>query len=233
MGPERLAELFDRQTRRWEIDRRAGMPQPRGAVVSISHMPASGGGEVAQRVAEWLDYGMFGLDAIRRIASDARLRERLTTPLEPAALDAIEARVRRVFPGIESELGELARVVATLGERGMAVVVGRGATAILPPARTLRVLIVAPRETRVERLARSRGLGREEAEAALDAEDAARLDFLRAQLGLPGDDPGLYDLIVNTQQLSIDAAAALVVEAVRRRFPAPLAASPRPPAPAP
>ena len=35
------------------------------------------------------------------------------------------------------------------------------------------------------------------------------------------EDPLLYDLVLNTASLGIEAAAGLVVEALRRRFPAP------------
>jgi cytidylate kinase len=223
MAGEGLAQLFERQRRRWEIDRRAGMPRPRGAVVSISQLPASGGEEIARRVAEWLDYGLFGLDAMREIAADPGLRGVLSHELEPSSLEAIEARVRQVFGAVsehEASLHGVARVVATLGERGMAVVVGRGSSAILPSARTLRVLVVAPAEARAERLAAERKLAPAEAARVLAEEDVARLDFLRSRLGRTGDDPVHYDLVLNTERLPIDAAAALVVDAVRRLFPA-------------
>jgi cytidylate kinase len=115
----------------------------------------------------------------------------------------------------------VASVVAALGERGMAVVVGRGAIAVLPRERTLRVLVVAPRETRAQRLAAALDLPPEAADAQLEREDRERLAFLRDRLGLASDDAALYDLVVNTERLAPDAAAALVVEAVRRRFPPP------------
>src|SRR5690606_18349550 len=130
MGRDSIEERLERQLRRWQIDRGAGMPRPRGAVVSISQMPASGGEEVARQVAAWLDYGLFDLESIRRIAADERLRARLATELAPADVEAIERRARRILPEAEEGLPDLARVIATLGERGMAVVVGRGATAL-------------------------------------------------------------------------------------------------------
>ncbi|HSJ95668.1 MAG TPA: cytidylate kinase-like family protein [Myxococcota bacterium] len=222
MAAKPLAELFERQARRWAIERRAGMPAPRGAVVSISRQPWAGGDEVAERVAGWLDYGLFGLDHLRELARDPSLRDRLVADLEPAARTAIEERARLLFGELdEAEVREVASVVAALGERGMAVVVGRGAIAVLPRERTLRVLVVAPRETRAERLAAALDLPPVAANARLEREDRERLAFLRDRLGLASDDAALYDLVVNTERLAPDAAAALVVEAVRRRFPPP------------
>jgi hypothetical protein len=220
MAAKPLAELFERQARRWAIERGAGMPASRGAVVSVSRQPWAGGDEVAERVAAWLDYGLFGLEALRALAADPALRDRLVADLAPAARAAVEERARLLFDGIEpAELRGIASVVAALGERGMAVLVGRGAISVLPRERTLRVLVVAPRDERARRLAAARGLGPEEAARELEREDRERLAFLRERLGVAGDDPSLYDLVVNTGQLTAEAAAALVVEALRRRFP--------------
>jgi hypothetical protein len=220
MAAKPLDELFERQARRWAIEGRAGMPASRGAVVSVSRLPWADGDAVAERVAGWLDYGLFGLDALRELARDARLRDRLIGPLAPEVRAAIESRARLLFNELDpAEVREVAGVVAALGERGMAVVVGRGAISILPRERTLRVLIVAPREERARRLATVQGLAPAAAEAQLAREDEERRAFLRDRLGLASDDPSLYDLVLNTAQLSVDAAAALVVEAVRRRFP--------------
>jgi Cytidylate kinase-like family len=218
-----LQQLVERQARRWAIDRRAGMPHPRGPCVAISRLPASGGDEVAARVAEWLDYGLFGLDGIDRLAADPSLRTRLQGDLAPEVRAAIESRVSQAFGDrafAESPyLRSVVSIVATLGERGMAVVLGRGATAILTPQRALRVLVVAPAAARVARLVAATSAAPDEAARRLVADDAARGSFLRSHFGVEIDDATLYDLVVNTAHLSIDAAAALVVDALRRRFP--------------
>jgi hypothetical protein len=221
MEAEKLAELVERQNRRWEIERRAGMPQPRGAVVSVSRLPWAGGEELAEQVAGWLDYGLFELETIARIAADPALGAGLVAELRAGDREAIDARVQEVFGGLAAgdAMRDVARMISTLGQRGMAVVVGRGASAILPAARTLRVLVVAPVADRAARLAAARGLSAAEAEQRLAAEDAARRSFLRDRLGVEGDDPLAYDLVVNLEHLSTDAGAALVVDALRRRFP--------------
>jgi hypothetical protein len=223
MSAEQLAQLFERQARRWAIDRREGMPLPRGPVVAFSRLPASGGDEIARRVAEWLDYGFFGIEVLDRIARDPSLLGHLEADLAPPLRAAIEARLALVFAsariGEEGHLREVVRAITTLGERGMAVLLGRGAVAILAASRTLRVLVVAPTAVRVERLAASEGLARDAAAARLDAQDASRAAFLRSHFELTHEDPTRYDLVLNTEALSIDSAAALVVDALRRRFP--------------
>jgi cytidylate kinase len=111
------------------------------------------------------------------------------------------------------------RVIATLGEGGAAVIVGRGSPYVLGPELGLRVLVVAPREQRIERLAKRHDLPLAEAVTRLEREDAARRQFVARSFRVDPDDASLYDLAVNTGALGIDGAAELVEATLRRRFP--------------
>lgn len=214
-----LDELLARQLRRWDIEAGAGMPRAIAPVVAFSRWAGAEGEAVAEQVAEWLDYGLFGGEAIDRIATDAALRGRLQTGLDPARSKALGAIVDTAIARAPRAPRELVEVVATLGARGMAVVVGRGAAAILPAERALRVLVVAPEPLRVARLAKLQGIPLGEAEACVQSADAARRAALSERFGIAAEDLSHYDLVVNTEALPVEAAAALTVDAFRRRFP--------------
>jgi hypothetical protein len=216
-----LVTLLARQARRWNIEDGAGMPRPRAPVVALSRWAGALGEETAERVASWLDYGLFGAAEIDRIAADPTLRARLRDGLDPersAALDALLGSIRECAPRAPAALLE---VVATLGIRGMAVVLGRGAAAVLPPDRALRALVVAPARIRAGRIMAAQGIGREEASACIASADDARRAALAERFAIAAEDLTHYDLVVNTEMLSVDAAAALIVDALRRRFPGP------------
>lgn len=222
MADAELEPLIRRQLRRWAIEQRAGMPAPRGPCVALSRLPGSGGREIAARVAEWLDYGLFDRGTLESLAAHDEFRERLGEGLEAATRSAVAAEVARALAagvGTDASLQAVFDVIATLGQRGMSVLLGRGAATLLPAQRALRVLVVAPAPVRSARLARERGMEPAAAEALLRSEDAERERFLRESLGVTMDDPTGYDLVINTAQLADDAAAALVVDALRRRFP--------------
>ena len=104
------------------------------------------------------------------------------------------------------------------------MVLGRGSPHVMPAERTLRVLVVAPRNARLERLAKARHLNAAEAETQLAREEAERLAFLRRDFAIEPDDASHYDAAVNTETLGIDGAAELVLAACRKRFPAEAAA---------
>jgi cytidylate kinase len=114
-------------------------------------------------------------------------------------------------------VSRLVRVIAMLGEGGGAVIVGRGSPYILGPERALRVLVVAPREERIERIAKRFDLSRAEAETRLASEERDRRAFLKRLFRVDPDDASLYDLAVNTASFDLDGCAALIEAVLARR----------------
>lgn len=209
--------------KRWEVEHRANFPRPGGApCVAISRQHGSGGETIGRQVAEWLDYGFFGKEIVDQIAQQEHVQRDLVAGLDERVADAIHRYVidafrSRAFRETDYLRG-LVRVMGTLGQRGMAVILGRGAAYILPPERALRVLLIAPRAVRVERFAKEHSIPVAEAADRLEHEDALRRDFLHVQFGVDPDDPTLYDLVVNSERMDAKAAARVVIEALRRRF---------------
>jgi cytidylate kinase len=223
MPPARSVEaLVERQAQRWEVARRSARAQPPAPCVALSRLPHAGASEIGQRVAQKLDFGFFGIEIVDWIAREHRVQRALVEGLDERARSLIDRYVADAFRSralTESEyLRYLVRVLATLGERGRAVILGRGAPYVLAPERTLRVLVTAPAPARAARLASARGIGAEEARATLAREDAERREFVCQHFGLDPDDPLHYDVVLNTGTLGIDAATALVLEALRLRF---------------
>ena len=77
----------------------------------------------------------------------------------------------------------------------------------------LRVLVTASPETRAQRLAESRGLEPKAAAKSIKESDGARADYLRRFYNVGEELPTHYDLVVNTDVLSVERAAELVAQA--------------------
>jgi cytidylate kinase len=223
MAPHNLGLLIDRQMRRWALQHPVAIAESPSPCVALARLRGSGGVEIGRRVAEWLDYGFFDKEIVDWIAREEGIQRQLVEGLDERVRSGIDRYVADAFqshPFTESDyLRDLVRIVVTLGNRGMAVIAGHGAPFILPPERALRVLVTAPMSERVRRYAAAEGLDPAAAGARLAEEDAERREFYRAQFGVDQGDPLLYDLVVNTGTLSVEAGARLVVEALRSRFP--------------
>jgi cytidylate kinase len=215
-----LQQLVERHTRRWEQESRSPAPRPAGLCIALSRQPYSGVEELAERLVKELDYELFGIELVDYIAREQRVQRQLVAALDERMRSAVERWVIDAFHTNrfrESDyLRAVVRAVSALGERGRAVIVGRGAPYILGPERALRVLVVAPREQRAQRLAQMRHIPPEEAAQRLAEEDTARHRFL-GQFRVNPDDPTLYDVVVNTAVLRIDGAVGVVLRALEQR----------------
>jgi cytidylate kinase len=191
--------------------------------VAISRLPFAGGGEVAERVATALDYGLFGGNVVDAIVTEHGGASALGADMDELAHSAIERLVADLFRHVPTEDERARRVVhlvATIGQRGAAVIVGRGAAYLLGPERALRVLVVAPAADRAARLRTSRGLDPAAAHEDLAREDRGRAEFVRRHFGVDQLDPTHYDVVVNSATLGIAGAATVILAAFADRFPA-------------
>jgi len=226
-----IPELVERQVRFWRVQGASSRTAPPNPCVALSRLPHSGAAEIGHALAERLGYGFFGIEIVDQIAREHGVARRLVEGLDEHVRNVIERYAVDALRGrmvTEAEyLSSLVRVIATLGERGGAVILGRGASFILPPSRALRVFLVAPREARAAQLARVRGKTEEEARRLLEAEDADRIAFLRHHFERNPDDAVFYDLSINTGSFSSAQAVELIVEALARRFPGCAAAASR------
>jgi len=219
-----IEALVEHQIRRWELARRSSVSEPPLPCVALSRPLGAGAADLGQRVAELLGFPFFNKELVEWIARQARHREQLVAGVDEHIRNTIDRFVTDGFVRerfTESDyLRHLVRIMAILGERGGAVILGRGAQFILAPERTLRVLVVAPRAERMERLRKRESISAAEAEEMIRKADASRREFLMYHFHREPDDPGGYDLSVNTGFLSLEDAAKLVAAAYRARFPA-------------
>lgn len=221
-----LEALVERQAARWSLAGRVGhetapvAPQP---CVAFSRLSWSDGDAVAAWVAAQLDYGLFDTAIVTEIARQRGIDESLVDELDERVRGAIDRYVADAFRrhGLTEDeyFRQLIRIVTTIGQRGRAVLVGRGAAFILSPDHTLRVLVVASASVRERRYAAARGLTPERARAQLAEEDRQRQDYLTLHFRLRQDDPCHYDLVVSTDHLSTGEAGQVIVDVFRRRFP--------------
>ncbi len=217
-----VQSIVARQVLRWNEAEKIRGPQTSKPCIAISRLPHARAAELGQRVADRLDYGFLGKEILDQIENEQGIRRQLTEGLDEHVRGVLDRFVIDTFTSksiTESEYAtHLVRIISTLGQRGMAVILGRGAPFILPPERALRVLVVAPADFRANRLASKKNISIEEARDILPREDHERHAFIHHHFEIDENDPSLYDLVVNTSTLSMDIAVDLVLSAMRDRF---------------
>ena len=198
-------------------------------MVCISRAWAAGGEEVGRLVAERLGFGYVDEEIISRAAERGGI--------DPGTV-ADQERRKSLFAGLLSSMGEsggtfgtppvtpawdepaseavrafIREAIDEVAARGRAVIVAHAAShAVGAGPETLRVLITASAEQRAKRLAETDGVDQAEAARTIRSSDAARVDYLKRFYGVR-ELPTHYDLVVNTDTLSTDQAAGLVLQA--------------------
>ncbi len=200
-------------------------------VVTISNEYGSGAVAVARRVAEILGYEFVDRQLPVVVAKRLRvspevvdasedtsptLGERLLSGLELATPELAESSTRAPFD--EELLRAVEDAVREYAAKGNAVIVGRGAGAILGPGPgVLRVFMHAPRRWRIERAMEATRADRKSVEPEVDRVDRARAEYLRERYGQTFGDPHNHDLCVDASRFDAEQCAALVAAAARAR----------------
>jgi len=204
-------------------------------VITITRQYASGGSDVARLVAAQLEWDVIDNEFVDEVARRADLApaavaqrderapgllERLARTLAAGSpeLFIATAGVPRVEPDEAAIVRLTERVIAEAAAHGRIVLVGRGAQAVLaqrPDA--LHVYVVAAKPWRLNLAVERLGVNPAEVDKVVDETDRQRDQYVRTYYGRHRQDVVNYDLVVNTEKLGIDGAAALVVAEARRR----------------
>ncbi len=218
------SNLVERQIRNWELTRAQRIEQAVPATravedfVAISRAVGSGGAAAAHRLGQRLGWPVFDQEILHAMAGDDWVRERLYEHLDERDQGWLESMLRGILNGEfrrEDYSHRLVEAVLAVARQGHAVFLGRAADLILPRERGLRVRIIAPDEPCVRGYAAQHGLKADDARRAIKRIEHERADFIRNHFGRDAADPTRYDLIVNTERLSVDQAVELIVAGLR------------------
>ena len=219
-----MAKLVEKQMRNWELRKaqRLALPEPQRREVedfiAISRAVGAGGGELARKLGNLLDWPVFDKEILGAMAGDDDLRRALYASMDERDLGWCEETLRALMqPGFVKNdyFHRLTRTILSLARQGAAVFLGRGAHLILPQDRGFRVRLVAPLRKRIQRLAELWDLTFEQAHADLERIERERAEFVRRHFPTATGDEPRHDLTINLARFSVDQAVDLVVSGRR------------------
>jgi cytidylate kinase len=115
-------------------------------------------------------------------------------------------------------VSRLGKIVLLAAQHESNVFVGRGVQFILPRDRGLTVRIIAPKKQRIKRVMERRKCTQHDAERFIAETDAGRAAFVRRYFHHDVADSHLYDLVINLERTSRDAALDLILGDYLMRF---------------
>ena len=200
------------------------------SVICISRALGAGGEEVARLVSEHLGFVYVDEEIISRAAergaidhetvADEERRKSLVATLLSAMADS--GATFGAPPSVDAMWSEpssddvrslIRDAIEEVAARGNAVIVAHAAShALGSGSGALRVLITASPEKRAMRLTETNGLDSGEAAKTIKSSDLARADYLKRFYGVK-ESPTDYDVVINTDALSLERAADVIVYA--------------------
>jgi cytidylate kinase len=216
-----IQQMIEEQVQKWQMSKTDEQKKEKiEQVITISREPGSGGRLVAERLAGKTGRDLFHQEVLHSMAESAKVSSLLIETLDEKGLSVLDEWIsslvneHHLWP--DEYLQHLMKVIGTIGKHGRAVLVGRGANFILPPGRRLRVRIIAPLENRIKHVAEAFDLSIEEARRRVLRTESDRKAFVRKYFHTDIADPLHYDVILNTGELTIDAAVAAILGAMEK-----------------
>jgi len=182
------------------------------AVITISRQLGSLGTTLGRQVAARLGYRLVHRELINQAAHLAGAPDMALATIDELGLLGIEPDENQQRAYLES----VQSIIENLAVTGNVIIVGRAGQAILQTnPNVLHLRIVAPLQTRIQRIVKAHGISPQAANAQIEDSDLYRASYLQRFYNIRWDDPTLYHLVINTGHISLETSAEVVCTAVR------------------
>ena len=204
-------------------------------VICIAMLVGASGESVGQAVADGLGYRLVDEEILQHAAESSgvsveeladvehrtKVIDGLMRNLAVAggaagvmSLGAVGAVDLGVSTDPKSLRAMIQKSIHETAERGEVVIVSHGAShALTDDLSVLRVLVTASTETRAGRVAQAASIDGKKAAKAVADSDAHRAGYLKRFYGVGEERPTHYDLVLNSDSLSVELMSDLVVRA--------------------
>ena len=179
--------------------------------ITLTRKMGTNGSEIATRVADQLQYKLYDTEAIENTAREMGFLN---------DVKAVDEKVPSLFDRLFSHrpeiyLDRLNSVIYDLASKGNAVFLGRGSHVLLRDLKcALHIRVTASLEKRIKNLV-ERGFQREEAIKEIRRSDHERGAFVKFAFGVDWEDPELYDVVLNMDNLTVETASDTVLHMAR------------------
>lgn len=181
------------------------------AIITISKQIGSLGNEIAKELADKLGY-----DRIEKSQIGAVLSEHGFSATDVDKYDEKNPSLLQHL-SIQKKMFEhlIRAAVYEFASRGNVVIVGRGSQVILKDIPgTLHIRVIAPYETRVNRLMEQKGNGKKNVQWVIQQSDYNSSGYIHTYFQADWDDSELYDMVLNTRTMTLNNCVQMIMSTV-------------------
>jgi len=192
-------------------------------IITISREMGAGGKAIANLLVKRLGepWKIYDQEIIDEIAKSANLEKKLVTSIDEKKLPLADVLIAEIFGrrfiNMSAYYRHLVKVLSLIGQRGYAIVLGRGANFFFLHA--LKIRVICDMNQRIDWLMTYEKISRLEAQRRVDESDLERRSFVQTLFNHDHKKPHHYDLVIKTgPNLSIEDATDVILELAKRRF---------------
>ncbi len=222
---KRIYQLIEKNLFQRFFPEKKGQQPPKGPlpIITISREMGSGGKPIANIVAKRLGrkWKVYDKEIIDEITKESRLKKELIASIDEKKLPLAEELILEIFgrrlPNLSTYYRHLVHVLSLIGQRGYAIVLGRGANFIFPHA--LKIRVICEMQQRIYWEMTCEKISEKEAIKRIEKSDQERRDFIKTLFNHDIKKAHHYDLVIRTgPNLSIEDAADIIVDLAQRKF---------------
>ena len=220
---KRLFELINKNIEGSALHTLHTIKQSHLPIITISRERGSGGRPIAYLVAKKLKnpWKVYHKDIVDEIADETTLDPDLIGQLDEHQSSAIAELLNTIFGkkflSINAYYKHLLNILATIGARGNAIIIGRGANYLFPDA--LKIRIVSKMEDRIVAMIKYEHISLREAKKQIETSDKDRISFTKELFQHDPCKAHHYDLVIRTgKNIDVESAADMIVSLAKKKF---------------
>lgn len=206
--------------------KKAALECPR-LFITLSRQPGAGAISIGEKIAEFLNaekkitwptpWKVFDKDLLKTIVEEHNLPEKCKKYMPEGKLSTIQDILDDMLGLHPSAIALVHRTNETLlhlAHLGNTIIVGRGGCLVTRKLQGgFHVRLVGSLDKRVRRVIEFSKINKKEAEKLVAKEEKDRKKYFNEYFNKNIEDPSLYDLTLNTDFISFDDAAKIIVHA--------------------
>jgi len=192
-------------------------------IITISREKGSAGRPIAYLVAKKLGkpWQVYHKDIVEQIAQETSLEKELVEQIDESNIPFITQLLDQMFGkkyiSLNNYYKHLLRILVTIGNRGFAVIVGRGANFLFPHA--LKVRIIASMQTRVEWMMKYERISQKEALKRIAESDENRINFAKTLFQHDQRKAHHYDIVIRSgTDIGVEEATDIIISLAKKKF---------------
>jgi len=215
-----LRGMMEARVYEWRQSAEKRPSQP-GPVVTVSRESGCRGESISESVAAELGLHLYTWEIVEQIAKDEHVSVQVVSTLDEKARTELEDWLTG-FQGTHNlseyaYLKDLRRITFAIAAHGNAIILGRGASFLLPPEKRIALLFVSPLEVRIRNVMEDRGLSEKHAREHIVKADAEHHQFAKKYFQADILDSAHYHMVINTAFVEPDTIVGIMKEVIRHK----------------